>query len=97
MYLMEENRLIVVGPLKNNNQLITDERQKADALKNHFQSVFSKLSNISETEIKNGNYMIECKTYPIMDDIKITVPGITKLLQKLNLSTACGSDQIKHR
>ena len=41
--------------------------------------------------------MTDEKTYPIMDNIEITVSGITKLLQNLNPSKACGPDQIKPR
>ena len=76
-----------VSPLKENGQLHSDSRRKAEILNNQFCSVFTsedtknipKLPGPPNTE---------------MPKFKITVQGVTKLLEGLNGGKASGPDEL---
>ena len=75
------------APLKVNGKLISDTCEKAEALNELFKSVFSPAT-------------LEClpdmgpSPFPLMNKIKITVPGISKQLQNLKIHKAPGPDEI---
>ena len=75
------------APLKVNGKLISDTCEKAEALNELFKSVFSPAT-------------LEClpdmgpSPFPLMNKIKITVPGISKQLQNLKIHKAPGPNEI---
>ena len=76
-----------VAPLKENSILHSDSKSKARILINQFQSVFTP---------EDGSPLppMETKPYPNMDNIVISTLGVTKLLQNINPTKACGPDAI---
>ena len=81
---------ISVAPLKKGDNLIIDDKQKADILNDQYCSVFSKPSKDSPP-IRNP----ACKV--ILEDIEIHENGVASLLQKLRPDKATGPDSISSR
>ena len=79
-----------ISTLVVDGQHISDTRQKADALNNYFESVFTKenLSNIPNMDLTNG-FVISG-----MPDIAFSVDGIQRQLSKLDANKAKGPDNI---
>ncbi len=77
--------------LKDQGQLYTDPKHKANILKHQFESIFTKESPI------NTDLLAAQSAHPVMPDIDITEPGVQKLLEKLNIHTASGPDEISPR
>ena len=72
-----ENLLVsIIPPLKVNKEQIFSDNDKANCLNNYFSSVFTneRLDNIPKLE----------SSYPDMPMFTVTVPGVFKLLSKLN-------------
>ncbi|VDH94891.1 Hypothetical predicted protein [Mytilus galloprovincialis] len=87
-----------ITSLKQNGKLITDTKEKFDALNRQFnQSVFSEPNKITATEFENNQYMQQKTAYPTMPDINITIQGISKLLLNLKSSKASGPDELTPR
>ena len=78
-----------IAPLKVNGKLITDSTEKAEALNNQFQSVFTQ-----ETDF---HLQPPAKTAPTLPEIVITTEGVRKLLSKLKPGKASGPDNISPR
>ena len=70
--------------------MATTNKNKAEALNRQYQSVFTKedMENFPEKEPTN---------IPDMQDIRIDIPGVEKLLLNLKPGKACGPDQIPVR
>ncbi len=85
-----------VPPLKDNGQLITNAKEKAQVLNNQFNSAFSEGHNYADSEITSKCTLPEIKAPPI-PDIKIEQSGIKKLLDNLDTSKAPGPDGISPR
>ncbi|MEW8546063.1 MAG: hypothetical protein AB2693_21280, partial [Candidatus Thiodiazotropha sp.] len=98
------------SPLKQDEQLRTDNVQKANLLNEQFQSVFTPKSPLMLKQLcsqkvqdlqESGHYSSESiptearNTYHKMQDIDISVNGIIKLLQGLKPDKAPGPDCIK--
>ena len=82
----EEN--IGVSPLKSHGQLISDSEKKANILVNQFSSVFTR-DDCDSPSLTKSAYC--------MDDIVITVAGVLKLLQDINVNKAMGPDSIPNK
>ena len=80
-----------VAGLKVDGKLISDPKGKADALNQHFQSVFTQKTNtIIDSESPYP-------TLPSIPPITVTVPGVLKLLKRLDPSKSSGPDNIGPR
>ena len=69
---------------------VTDSKEKAEILNAQFKSVFTKLKN-SVTPSISGN------KYSAIGKLTISLNGVTKLLQNINVSKASGPDHIPGR
>ena len=79
---------IGVAPLKSDGQLISDNKGISDVLVKQFQSVFTKDRNLFRPPVKHPN-IIET-----LQNIKIRVPGVRKLLHDVKVAKAVGPDGI---
>ena len=79
-----------VSPLNHNGVSHSSSKQKAEILNNQFSSVFTK-------EDKGTLPSLGPSPYASIPDINITVPGISKLLSRLNPHKATGPDNIPSR
>ena len=81
-----------VKPLKVNNQLFTMDKDKAEALANQFQSVFTR-----EDTTPSSFPDLPPSPFPDMPPITIDVEGVKKLLHNINTTKAIGPDQIQNQ
>ena len=79
-----------IQSLKLNDSVVTDGTDKAEVYNSYFQSVFT---NELDTELPNK----EPSPYPSMSNIDVTMEGIVKLLNGLNVHKASGLDLISTR
>ena len=79
-----------VAPLKDNERLHADPKDKADILNRQYESTWTK-EDTSDIPTPDG------VPYPAMPDIKVNKEGVAKLLHKLNPSKASGPDLIPAR
>ena len=79
-----------VGPLKIDGKLVSDSKEKANALNHQFQSVFNAKT---QTEISD----MGPSPFDPMQDYHISAPGVTKLLTNLKIYKAPGPDGIAPR
>ena len=76
-----------VAALKEDGNILSSPKDKADALNRQFESVFTREAPIDPaTELQ--------QEHPSMPDINITIPGVEKLLSGLNEHKAAGPDQV---
>ena len=80
-----------VAPLKVDGKLVTEPKDKAEALNYQFQSVFS-YETVVPTDNESSHQQV-----PSMPSINITAPGVLKLLKGLNPNKASGPDNISPR
>ena len=80
---------IGTAPLKRNGNLISESKEKAQILIEQFSSVFTKNK---EHNIPKLNKLYKSN----IGKITITIPGIEKLLNKINTSKAKGPDNISN-
>ena len=85
-----------VPPLKDDGQLFTKAKDKAEILNRQFNSAFSEGKQYSTEEIEHKCKLPDLKAPPI-DDIKVNKDGIEKLLLNLDPSKAPGPDGIPPR
>ena len=78
---------IGVAPLKDKSTLFSDSKTKAKILLNQFQSVFT-------PEDDSPLPPMDTQQYQPIDDIKINIQGIAKLLKNINPLKASGPDAI---
>ena len=78
-----------VSSLKENGQLHSDSRRKAEILNNQFCSVFTSEDTLNIPKLP-GPPNTE------MPKFEITVQGVTKLLEGLNGGKAPGSDELRN-
>ena len=76
-----------VPPLKHQGKTSNDTIDKANALNNQFQSIFTEDSENIMPEIGD-------KRYNTMNDINITLNGVAKILKALNPNKASGPDEL---
>ena len=79
-----------IQSLKLNDSVVTDGMDKAEVLNSYFQSIFT---NELDTELPNKGP----SPYPSMSNIDVTIQGIAKLLNGLNVHKASGPDLISTR
>ena len=79
-----------IQSLKLNDLFVTDGIDKAEVLNSYFQSVFT---HELDTELPDKGP----SPYPSMSNINITIQGIVKLLNGLNVHKASGPDMISTR
>jgi len=79
-----------IQTLKVNSKVITNNKEKAEVLNSHFQSIFT----VEPNELPPEK---ESSPYAPMTNINITTPGIFNLLKYLNIYKASGPDQISTR
>ena len=89
---------IGISPIKVGGKLASSAFDKAMALNDQFQSVFSKkrpltLKQSAEKVLMNNN-LVKCP-YSTISTIKINTDGVIKLLQKLKPNKAAGPDKMK--
>ena len=78
-----------IPTLKKDSKLLISDSEKAAALADHFNSVFT---------IERDNVIpFTPSNYPIMDNITIRNEGVLKLLMNLDTSKASGPDEITTR
>ena len=77
--------------MKVDGRLVNDCKGKADILNQHFQSVFT------QTSVTSVNMTSPFPSVPMMPPIKVTVPGVLKLLKGLHPIKACGLADISPR
>lgn len=85
-----------VPPLKVNGLLITNPKDKAQALNDQFNSAFSEGKHYTDEEIATKCQLPETKAPPI-SDISVNTVGVEKLLRNLDPSKAPGPDGITPR
>ena len=76
-----------IASLRYNGKLVTDPKAKADVLNKQFDSVF-----VKERPIEPA--LQKLSTFPDMDDIVISTPGVTKLIENVKPYKAVGPDKI---
>ncbi|XP_076443976.1 uncharacterized protein LOC143282261 [Babylonia areolata] len=87
-----------IPPLKVNGRLITDPKEKAQALNAQFNQVFSDGKTYTEEEFcKKCSMTRNASHYPIISDITISEQGVKTLLANLNPGKASGPDNIPPR
>ena len=79
-----------VPPLKQDGQLHTDSKKKADILLHEFQSAFTH-------EDKSSIPTLDGPSSPTIHDLHISVDGVRKLMQDLDQNKASGPDKIPCR
>ncbi|MEW8548727.1 MAG: reverse transcriptase family protein, partial [Candidatus Thiodiazotropha sp.] len=99
-----------IPPMKTNDTLYTDMKDKANILNAQFQSVFTPLSPLSlkELSLMKVQDLVDDKVIdqdhlpeeftnstPVMPDIRISETGILHLLKNLKPKKAAGPDRIK--
>ena len=80
-----------VAPLKQNGQVYSDPRKKANILAEQFKSVFT-----VDDEEAAGTFLFG-PSYPPIRDLSISVEGVKKLLKGVNPRKAAGPDQVPCR
>ena len=79
-----------IGALRDQGQLISDSKSKADLLNNYFRSVFT-------TEQTHNILNKGISLFPVMRNFKVTKDGVLKLLNDLNPAKAAGPDGLPSR
>ncbi len=81
---------IGIAPLLKDGKLHSDSTEKANILNTQFQSVFTQ---------DDGSLIprLQGESYPDIDNLTITTPGVQKLLEKINPQKASGPDNIPDR
>src|SRR6185312_5962965 len=81
---------IVLPTLKTaDGKLITNTKEKADVLNQHFQSVFTR-----DTDVPVPNFPSRTNSIFSLNDIILTKVGIVKLINDLNSNKSPGPDEI---
>ena len=79
-----------ISALKSNGKMFTDRKSISEILNTQFKSVFTKKTSSKIPELPGV-------TFPSIKDLKITEFGVFKLLGKIDVSKASGSDCIPGR
>jgi hypothetical protein len=81
-----------IQTLKVNNQLLTQDQEKAEALANQFQGVFTR-----EDPVQSNLPDLPPSSYPDMLPITVGLDGVQKLLENIKVCKATGPDKIKNQ
>ena len=89
-YIKSKNtESVTVGELLYDNEVYTDPIDKANILNNQFCSVF--------TEPNGKTKEIDENSFPNIENIKVSEPGVKKLLDNINVHKSTGPDEIPGR
>ena len=80
-----------IAPLRDNGQLFTDPKEKANILNRQFESVFTRECELTDDILPASS------PHSSAPEINITEPGVLKLLLKLQPHKAAGPDTISPR
>ena len=83
-----------VAPLKVNGRLVTDARDRAEALNKQFHNAFSQKITCTEEEFQERTNLDTCPSTTTCSSINITDAGVRKLMKNLDPSKAPGPDGI---
>ena len=87
-----------VSSLKQDRKLYSHPMDKEELLTKHFQSVFSSSEEVSRKEFSRNYKMSTVESqFPVLDNINITLNGITKLLKDLKPNKSPGPDNLGPR
>jgi hypothetical protein len=86
-----------ISSLKDNGKLVTEAAQQAELLNRQFQSAFSPAITYTTEEFAEKCQLPPRQHQHEIDDPKITIEGVRKLLRNLNPYKACGPDNISPR
>ena len=87
-----------VSSLKQDGKLYSHPVDKAELLNKQFQSVFSSSEEVSREDFSRNYKMPTVESqFPVLDNINITLNGITKLLKDLKPSKSPGPDNLGPR
>ena len=90
-----------IAPIKKNGKLLTSAHDRATALNEQFQSVFSKKQPLSLKQLAENKIWDNCsnihENQPVIAGINVSEEGVTKLLKGLNPAKASGPDNIQSR
>ena len=86
----QKNNNFGISSLKFNGLMYSDSSSKREILNKQFQSVFT-IKSTTSTPRLFGN------KYPSIGNLSITLKGVQKLLEKINISKAAGPDLIPGR
>ena len=86
----QKNDNFGVSSLKFNRLMYSDSLSKSEILNKQFQSVFTKKSTTATPRLFGNKY-------PSIGKLSITLKGVQKLLEKINISKAAGPDLIPGR
>ena len=86
----QKNDNFGVSSLKFNGLMYSDSLSKSEILNKQFQSVFTKKSTTATPRLFGNKY-------PSIGKLSITLKGVQKLLEKINISKAAGPDLIPGR
>ena len=86
----QKNDNFGISSLKFNRLIYSDSSSKSEILNKQFQSVFTKKSTTATPGLFGNKY-------PSIGKLSITLKGIQKLLEKINISKAAGPDLIPGR
>ena len=79
-----------VSPLKRDGVLVSESKQKATILNSQYSSVFTKESSNEIPELEDS-------PHPSLPPLKVSLPGVLKLLNNLKIDKAAGPDKIHPR
>ena len=84
-----------VSSLRQDGKLYSHPVDKAELLNKQFQSVFSSSEEVSREDFSRNYKMPTVESqFPVLDNINITLNGITKLLKDLKPSKSPGPDNL---
>ena len=86
----QKNDNFGISSLKFNGLMYSDSSSKSEILNKQFQSVFTKKSTTTAPRLFGNKY-------PSIGNLSITLKGVQKLLEKINISKAAGPDLIPGR
>ena len=81
----QKNDNFGISSLKFNGLMYSDSSSKSEILNEQFQSVFTKESTTATPRLFGNKY-------PSIGNLSITLKGVQKLLEKINISKAAGPD-----
>ncbi|MEW8547734.1 MAG: endonuclease/exonuclease/phosphatase family protein, partial [Candidatus Thiodiazotropha sp.] len=94
----KRNDNVGISSLKGEGRLFSHPVDKAELLNKQFQCAFSSSEEVTQEEFSTDYSMpTEENQFPVLDNIDITLNGITKLLKDLNPNKSPGPDNLGPR
>ena len=83
----KRNETFGIPSLESNNKMYSDSQSKSEILNSQFKSVFTKITADATPKLPGNNY-------PSINQLNITLHGVQKLLENINVKKAAGPDNI---